>query len=59
MMASRATINRTAIMTIAASRVTRTSITTINIMTREEPKADMLRMAMGLFHPHCSLPGGG
>lgn len=52
-MASRASINKTAIMTIAASRVIKTSITTINIMTREAPKADMARTATGWFHTDC------
>lgn len=42
-----AIINKRAIMMIVANRAIKTSIITINTMTKEAPKA-----AMGLFHPH-------
>lgn len=53
MTASMANINRTAIMMIAVSKVIKMNITTINIMTREEPMAAMARTAMGAFHSDC------
>ena len=52
---SRAIINKTAIMMIVASKVIKTSITTINIMTREVPKADMAKTAMGTFQLECPV----
>ena len=53
--APRANINKTVIMTTAASRVIKTSITMINIMTKGAPKAGMGKTAMGLFHPRYRL----
>lgn len=50
-MASTASINKTATMTIVGSRVTKTNITTISIMTKVVPQAAMARTAMGEFHP--------
>lgn len=48
-----ASISRTAIMT--ASKAIRTSITTISIMIREEPRQhQVVRTATGKFHPQCS-----
>jgi hypothetical protein len=51
-------ISKMAIMMIAASRVSiKMNITTINIMTRVVPKADMGRMAMGLFYLQLTMVG--
>lgn len=49
---ARITNSKTAITTIAASRVIKTSITTTSIMIKEALKQDMGKRAMqGLFHP--------
>jgi hypothetical protein len=48
-----ASINKTAIMMIAVSRVIKMSITATSITTKEAPKLVMARMAMGEFHLNC------
>lgn len=49
---ARASINKMAIMTIADSRDTsKTSITTINIMTKAVLRPGMIKMGMGMFQP--------